>query len=100
MRCERVPWGLQFPDLASLFLPEVSVQLTTSCSFLFLSVVRGIAFAKLCPCRGGAHYNLVHKTRVSLALSFFFFLSKFKKKAKRVGLLTLLSKPRDSRQCS
>lgn len=73
VRCERVPWGLQFPDLASLFLPEVSVQLTTSCSFLFLSVVRGIAFAKLCPCRGGAHYNLVHKTRVSLALSFFFF---------------------------
>ena len=72
MRCERVPWGLQFPDLASLFLPEVSVQLTTSCSFLFLSVVRGIAFAKLCLCRGGEHYNLLHKARVSPAFFFSF----------------------------
>lgn len=93
-RCERVPWGLQFPDLASLFLPEVSV--TISCSILFLSVVRGIAFAKLCLCRGGAHYNPVHKARVSPALSFL-FLIKFKKKAKRLGLLTLLSKSCDSR---
>lgn len=31
------------------------MQLTTSCSFLFLSVVRGISFNM---CRGGEHYNL------------------------------------------